>query len=425
MTRSLRSAWLRRRTAVLLATATVAASFGWALAPGPSSSAQTADPPFTVEVSQTSGLLDGDLVEVTVRADSGDPHRERAHRTTCSSAGRASRTRPSADLARPRPATVRRAPRACRPPPRGRHRSTPWPTDRERRATSPSASVLPNGRPGPGLPNATLECGTGAPCLLVVKVPASVGGGADDRPLRHRSSSPSPRADPNAGCGSRNPAAVSIGRIRPHAGSLGALDPRAMQLGGVGGRVDVSSHPTGEGEGLAAFCERRRAIWLTRPRGIGPSRASTRHRSGPAVYTPVALNAVVIAAMGGGQVVNDDPAMAGRNCRGRTPQPIRMTAAEAATLSAKGQFFLSFSSRGPDVFLARTRSSDRGVLLPSRRQADRHGGAAGSRPPCRCSRRRSSTLAPPIAVDLASAGSARIAGSTHSWASATPASRAR
>ena len=70
MTRSLRSAWLHRRMAVLLATATIGASFGWALAPG-SSSAQTADPPFTVEVSQTSGLLDGDTVEVTVRANSG------------------------------------------------------------------------------------------------------------------------------------------------------------------------------------------------------------------------------------------------------------------------------------------------------------------------------------------------------------------
>ena len=95
MTRSLRSVWHRRRTAVLLATATIAASFGWALAPG-SSSAQTADPPFTVEVSQTTGLLDGDRVEVTVQANPGTTlHADTRRRArACTSAARASHMRP-------------------------------------------------------------------------------------------------------------------------------------------------------------------------------------------------------------------------------------------------------------------------------------------------------------------------------------------
>ena len=59
------------------------------------------------------------------------------------------------------------------------------------------------------------------------------------------------------------------------------------------------------------------------------------------------MNAVVIATLGGGQVITDDPAWPVGKPRPYSP-PLRLTAAEAATLIGKGQFFLSFD-RGPDV----------------------------------------------------------------------------
>ena len=302
MTRSLRSAWLRRRTAVLLATATVAASFGWALAPGPSSSAQTADPPFTVEVSQTSGLLDGDIVEVTVRANPGHRIETDARERACSSAGPASTYTSAADLTRPS-ATVPSTPSVSTSSEGSANGCTPWPTDREQKGTSPPASGSPSGaRVRASQRHARVR--PGAPCLLVVRVPASVGRWPGDRPFRH------PGAhvrDARSDCRVRKqePGGGVDGGVGPDAGSVGALDAGAVRLRGVNGCVDIL-RPEGRRRGTRRLCQRRPGPGVHAPRDIGRSAGLDPPSNGPAVYTPVALNAVVIAAMGG-QIVNDDP----------------------------------------------------------------------------------------------------------------------
>jgi hypothetical protein len=327
MTRSLRSAWLRRRTAVLLATATVAAWFGWALAPGPSSSAQTADPPFTVEVSRTTGLLDGDLVDVTVRADPGariEPDAQNdlficRHGVTYTSA---------ADLA----ATAGNCPFFA--------------SVSSSSEGSARLYTLADGSPGFGLPNASLECGPAAPCLLVVRVATSVGGGpATDHFATFDLTFTTP--DPTAGCGSRNPAAVSTaGSDRMQA--LWARSTLTQCSSGGSTGASTSFAPTGEGEGLAAFAGGTRDLVYTAA-GYRPISGLDAAPQRTPVYTPVSLNAVVIAAMGG-QLVNDDPQWP-VGLPKPYAHPIRMTAAEAATLVGQGLTFFGIQS-APD-FLAR------------------------------------------------------------------------
>jgi hypothetical protein len=343
MTRTLGRAWHRRRTAFLLATATIAASFGWALAPGPSSSAQTPDPPFTVEVSQTSGLLDGDVVDVTVRADPGariEPDAQNdlficrpglAYTTAADLAASAGNCPFFASVSTSSEGSARLFTLA----------------DGSRAEGDIAVGVgIAEWSPGFGLPNATLECGPAAPCLLVVRVATSVAGApATDNFATFELTFTTP--DPTAGCGSRNPAAISTaGSDRMQA--MWARSTLAQCTSGASLGASTSFAPTGEGEGLAAFAVGGRDLVYTaagyRPiGGLDPSPQRS------PVYTPVALNAVVIAAMGG-QLVNDDPQWP-VGLPKPYAEPIRMTAAEAATLVGQGLSFFSVLS-GPE-FLAR------------------------------------------------------------------------
>jgi len=340
MTRSLRSAWHRRRIAVLLATATIGASFGWALAPD-SSSAQTADPPFTVEVSQTSGLLDGDVVDVTVRATSGTRIQDDSDN----------------DLYICRPgvtytslADLRATAGNC-PANNGVSSSSEGSARLYTLADGSRAEghiVVGTGvaewSPGFGLPNATLDCGPGAPCLLMVRVPASVGGGAvTDHVAAVELAFATP--DPNAGCGGRDPAAVaSAGSDRTQDLWARSTLAQCQTAGSAGASTQFA--PRGEGDGLAAFSDGLIDLAYTAA-GYRPVRGLDVSPQRPAVYTPVALNAVVIATMGGGQVITDDPAWPVGKPRPYAP-PIRLTADEVATLIGQGQFFLSFN-RATDV----------------------------------------------------------------------------
>jgi hypothetical protein len=343
MTRSLRAAWHRRRTAVLLATATVGASFGWALIPGPSSSAQTANPPFTIEVSRTTGLLDGDLVDVTVRADPGARIEPDAQNDLFICRPGVTYTS-AADLA----ATAGNCPffASVSSSSEGSARLYTL-ADGSRAEGDIAVGVgVAEWSPGFGLPNATLECGPAAPCLLVLRVATSVGGGpATDHFAIFDLTFTTP--DPTAGCGSRNPAAVSTaGSDRMQA--LWARSTLAQCSSGASSGASTSFAPTGEGEGLAAFASGSRDLVYTaagyRPiSGLDPAPQRT------PVYTPMALNAVVIAAMGG-QLVNDDPQWP-LGLPKPYAEPIRMTAAEAATLVGQGLTFFGIQS-APE-FLAR------------------------------------------------------------------------
>ncbi len=342
MTRSLRSVWHRRRTAVLLATATIAASFGWALAPT-SSSAQTADPPFTVELSQTTGLLDGDVVKVTIRGA------------------------PGVQL-NPGSSSMR----VCRP---GVSYTAPAdliPTNGKCPANGTSSAAEASGQifaiadgtraegdiaVGVGVgewevfgqPNFTLACGPGAPCLLVLQVGTtdSVGGPITRHFVTRELTFADP--DPTRGCGGRNPAAVSTA-ASDRMQDIWARSTLAQCTSGGASGASTSFAPTGEGEGIAAFTAGTRDLVYTAA-GYRPFLGLDPAPRRPAVYTPVALNAVVIAAIGG-QLVNDDPQWPVGLAKPYS-EPIRMTAAEAATLLGQGGFFFnSTPGIGPE-FLAR------------------------------------------------------------------------
>ena len=338
MTRPLRRVWRRRRTAVLLAVATVAASFGWALAPGPSS-AQTPNPPFTVEVSRTTGLRDGEVVDVTVRANpgvrinSGDSIMRVCRpgvtyaaaadlnplNGKCPANGTSSSAEASAQLLAVADGSLAEGDIAVS-------------------AGNPVWSVF-------GRPDFTLECGPGAPCLLVVQVGTSTSAGG---PVTHHFVTREltfATNDPTAGCGSRNPAAISTaGSDRMQA--VWAATTLAQCASGATGGASSSFAPTGEGAGLEAFASGQRDLAYTASgyRSVEGLNPATQRST---VYTPVAMNAVVIATLGGGQVITDEPAWPVGKTRPYSP-PLQLTAAEAATLIGKGQFFLSFD-RGPDV----------------------------------------------------------------------------
>ncbi len=119
------------------------------------------------------------------------------------------------------------------------------------------------------------------------------------------------------------------------------LDPRAMpDSRGVGRCVDAFA-PRGEGEGLAAFSSGDVDVAYTAA-GYRPDPGFDLSPQRPAVYTPVALNAVVIAAMGGGQVdhrrsawpvgIAEAVLAADPHDCGRSGDPV-----------GQGQFFFSFS----------------------------------------------------------------------------------
>jgi len=337
MTRSLRSAWHRRRIAVLLATATIGASFGWALAPD-SSSAQTADPPFTVEVSQTSGLLDGDVVEVTVRANPGarlgTDHFMQICRSGVVYDARADTFGNAGNCPTRAVSTSSEA---------GSEMYTVADGSRAEGDITVGTGVgewdgyVEN--VGPTV--FTLECGAAVPCTLLVRVSGSVNGGpfADhfvSVDLTFGS------GDPTAGCGSQISGAISSAGSDRLQGQW--VDWTLEQCGEVGG-VSTSFAPTGEGEGLNAFTSGARDLAFTaagdRPvAGLQPAQQRS------AVYTPVAVNAVVVAAIGG-ELTSADPTWPVGMPR-PYGQPVRLKAGEVATLLGRGQFTLE-QAYGTDV----------------------------------------------------------------------------
>jgi hypothetical protein len=335
MTRTLRSAWHSRHTAVLLATATVAASFGWALAPGPSSSAQTADPPFTVDVSQTTGLRDGDVVDVTVRTAPGTRIQDEPENDLFICRAGVSYTS-LADLR----ATAGNCPANIGVSTSSQGQARLFTLADGSRAEGDIAvgTGIAEWSPGFGLPNATLECGPEAPCLLVVRVPASVGGQAVTEHIVAVELS-FLATDENAGCGARDPAAVgSAGSDRMQELWTQSTLAQCQNAGSAGASTRFA--PRGEGDALASFASGEIDLAYTAA-GYRPVRGLDVSPARPAVYTPVALNAVVIATIGGGQVITDDPAWPIGKPRPYSP-PIRLSAAEVATLIGKGQFFLAF-----------------------------------------------------------------------------------
>ena len=345
MTKSLRSALRRRRVAVLLATATVAASFGWALAPV-STSAQTGDPPFTVEFSQTTGLIDGEDVRVTVRAGAG------VRLATSTGVGQIAICRPgvsyssAADI---NPANgncpgVRGAPSTSSEGSAALYAVADGTYAEGRIAVGVGVAEWPLGF---GLGNGTLECGPSAPCLLVVHLRQDGGGGATDHLVTQQISFGD--TDPAGQCGGSNPAALRSGGSDRMLDVWSRLTVEHCTTGGSTGAATRLA-PDGEGQGIASFAEGDNDLAYTAA-GYRQIQGLQVDNERDSVYVPVALNAVVLAAVGG-QYEHNDPAWPIELAKPYS-EPIRMTAAEAATLVGQGGFFFASTPGVGDSFLAR------------------------------------------------------------------------
>jgi hypothetical protein len=345
MTKSFRSALRRRRVAVLLATATVAASFGWALAPV-STSAQTAAPPFTVEFGQTTGLIDGEEVRVTVRADAG------VRLATSTGVGQILICRPGVSytsVADINPTNgncpgVRGAPSTSSEGSAPLYAVSDGTYAEGRIAVGVGVAEWPLGF---GLGNGTLECGPSAPCLLVVHLRQEGGGAATDHFVTHQISFGD--TDPAGQCGGTNPAALRSGGSDRMLDLWSRLTVAHCTSGGSTGTATRLA-PDGEGAGITGFAEGDDDLAYTAS-GYRQIQGLQVEAERDAVYVPVALNAVVLAAVGG-QFEHSDPSWPVGLAKPYS-DPIRMTAAEAATLLGQSGFFFASTAGVGDSFLAR------------------------------------------------------------------------
>jgi hypothetical protein len=326
---------------IVVTVATLLACLGWLLSPGRSGAQRPpADPPVALTLSESTNITDATVIQVTATTRSD--------------------VRLQTDYGQGNNPHMMRI---CRP---GVTYATP--ADMSDQTNCPVVSVssssqasdalypLPNGTAARGAITAgvgtaewtrfvdgetrtfTLTCDPANPCLLVARFKVSVAGG----PLIDVVSAVElhyGNGDPTTACGARDPDQVASGgpdRMRPLWTQLTVAECRAAQSGAPTSFIGV-----GEGEGLKAFAAGDADLAYTASgyRAVAGLDAAPER---PAVYTPIALNAVVIAAIGG-QVNATDP-----NWPLGLPQPyreqIRLTQAEAAALIAQGQAMLKFQN---------------------------------------------------------------------------------
>jgi hypothetical protein len=324
-----------------LALGTLLACLGWPVAPT-GSGAQTPPeaPPVTLSVSRDSGLTDGTRIDVTAtaRSDVKVHVQERNQQGSFSSMAicRAGMTYASVEDMR--------------------HTNGNCPAIGVTTSASSRAQLYPlpdgsgakgslvvgvgtlewtAGSPAGGVNTFRLTCDPDNPCLLVAQVNVSINGGPFTDVFAavelHFGTD-----DPTTACGERDPDQPVTGgadRMRDAWVALTLGDCRAS-----GQSAPTAYTAPGEGGAIAGFTRGTLDMAYTatgyRPvKGLTPPEDSPVER--PAVYTPVALNAAVVVAIGG-QVTSSDPAWPVG-----MPQPytedVRLTRAEVATLLGKGQ----------------------------------------------------------------------------------------
>ena len=181
-----------------------------------------------------------------------------------------------------------------------------------------------------------LTCGPSDPCLLVVKVDTVDGGSLYDASTSLTFGDP----DVFAGCaGGAAGAPVSGGADR----MLTLWED--WTLGECQAGTDKASTippGPGEGDGVAAFAAGQADIAYTAAGYDAPGFGVPVKR--PAVATPLALNAVVLAAAGGSFPTGDPSWPEGLK---KPYEEVRLTRAEVATLLGQGQFDLQGPTARP------------------------------------------------------------------------------
>jgi hypothetical protein len=198
----------------------------------------------------------------------------------------------------------------------------------------------------------SLTCDQTHPCVLVTRLRVSIGGGPFTDTLVTTELSFAPD-DPTVACGEPDPARLATGgsdRWRPAWLGLTLDRCRGDRSGAATTFVGA-----GEGDALAAFGSGGLDLAYTASGDRPVTGLDAPDR--PAVYTPVALNAVVLAVIGG-QVTSNDP-----NWPIGLPAPftddVRLTRQEVAVLLGQGQS--AFDARFHDAVLARNPQLGNGV----------------------------------------------------------------
>ena len=343
----------RSRLLVALATAALLLVAGNVLAgPGPTSSAQT-PPPFTVAVSQASDLTDGQLVDVDVAVQPG------LLVTTVEAficrPGQTYTSNPHVSVAGGNcPVDIA----VSTVTDRSRWRLHNFP-DRSRARGTIVAGVGTAEwfvqQPAPA--QHSLTCGPDNPCLLVVRVIATPAAGGGTQTYFDSSTTLTyQEGDALASCGGAAPGAVRsagadrmLGAWREWTVTHCSADPASS------GAATLAPIPD-EGVAVDDFASGQRDVVYT---SVGPGELGfTSATERDTVATPVAVNAVVLAAAGG-HFIADDP-----NWPPTLRQPygeIRLTPEEISVMLGQGQDKL-LTTHGPAVL---TRNPALGALYPS------------------------------------------------------------
>ncbi|HMG39947.1 MAG TPA: hypothetical protein VK611_01405 [Acidimicrobiales bacterium] len=326
-----------RRSRSLVAVVTAALLFvvaNFLAGPGPTSSAQTPEP-FTVTVSRTDGLADAQFVDVDVtmrsdlRASAVNAYicRPGQAYTTVSHVGKNGGNCPG-DV----PMSASGA-------------SSFWTLHRF------TGDARARGRIVAGVGTAewdstitgdrfALTCGPDDPCVLVVRVGARpTAGGATTQYFDSSTVLTYVDDDPTASCGGAAPGALRSAGSDRIVGAWREWTRAQCGLPGGTGSATLAPIPD-EGAAVTDFAEGERDIAYT---AVGAGELGfTPEATRDTVATPVALNAVVLAAAGGHFTATDP------NVPPTEPLPygeLRLTAGEVATMLGQGQIFLN----GPEV----------------------------------------------------------------------------
>ena len=183
----------------------------------------------------------------------------------------------------------------------------------------------------------SLTCGPSDPCVLVVKVDTADGGALFDASTSLTFAEP----DVFAGCaGGADGAPTSAGADR----ILTLWEDWTLGECQAGSDKASTIPPTpGEGDGVAAFAAGQADLAYTAAGYDAPGFSVAEKR--PAVATPLALNAVVLAAAGGSFPTGDPSWPDGLK---RPYTEVRLTRDEVATLLGQGQFDLQVA-HGQDI----------------------------------------------------------------------------
>jgi ABC-type phosphate transport system substrate-binding protein len=190
-----------------------------------------------------------------------------------------------------------------------------------------------------GAPKLSLTCGPSDPCALVVKASLASGTPVFDSSTTLTFKEP----DPFAGCaGGAEGAPTSAGADRML--EMWSSWTLAQCQAGTDAASTVAPTP-GEGTGVAAFAAGQVDLAYAAAGYAAPGFLTSDATRRPAVATPLALNAVVLAAAGGSFPTGDPEWPEGLK---RPYTEVRLTRDEVATLLGKSQFDLQVQ-HGPAV----------------------------------------------------------------------------